>query len=258
MAETNISTAITDAVFNLYNKSGTPIRKKHTLELTMEYDKKKNDIKISGVHRYRLHNNSLDGTPKPLEIYTDLGRQGDPKSGGFNKAIIDGRTIEDDELEGLQTHVRELDKVKACFCCDLEEQPCGYNTVEFHTYGYYRLKDRLIWTVQDFSENFTITVNNSTGFPSHIWFKINHINEDKIHRSIKYPKEKPIRIIDFKSVVLPYQGFEMTWDFTSYVKANDKEKLRAVFPDCFICGKLDVNKLLLKISINPDFEDNCG
>lgn len=68
----------------------------------------------------------------------------------------------------------------------------GYqdNQFEFHSVVYYRLIDRLIWTVQELSDGFNIQIINKTGIRDPFEVKINH------HRERDIPDKPPIKVGD--------------------------------------------------------------
>ena len=206
------------------------VRHDHTLKLVLEKDDSLDEptILVRGIHKYKLFNYSfVCSLPVHFEIYTDIGRQcGDAKSGGFERIIVDHVPLSDYKLrEYLVTkHHKQYFELKTVIQKRKEMQ------FEYHTYGLFQMKDRLIWTIQELSENFHIEVTNKTGYSigefdtnknennNEIIFKINHhhenlISQDKIICS-KDDKGNDIYNISFDSEILPYQGFEMSWDFS--------------------------------------------
>jgi hypothetical protein len=93
-------------------------------------------------------------------------------------------------------------------------QPGDKNAFEFRSVDYYRLADRLIWTVQDLSENFFVRIRNQTGRNNVLKVKINHHCEQDILDQMKRIEESNEIIFEFNTEILPYQGFEIMWDFS--------------------------------------------
>lgn len=218
------------------------IRRNHTLKLILEKNESvcldEPTILIRGLHEYKLFNNSfVNSLPVYFEIYTDIGRQcGDAKSGGFERVIVDHIPLSDYKLrESLVTkHHKQYIEIKT------EIQKRKEMQFEYHTYGIFRMKDRLIWTVQELSENFDIEVTNKTGFSigqfnangknNEIIFKINHHNENLISQNkiicSKDDEGNDIYNISFDSEILPYQGFEMSWDFSFSDSSEISEEIQ--------------------------------
>lgn len=212
------------------------VRYNHTLLLVLKDAtentvKGRRAIKVEGVHKYELKNVSwFKPIDEHMEIYTDIGRQENSRKGGFEKIYIDGKELPSSEVrssKGEKGH-------KKYFEYPLKIQRNGKRTFEYHTSGIFFSNDRLIWTVQDLSQNFEITVVNKTSstvktfdtpekdISNEIIFKINHDQENEIkiipeHRIISEKVCEDVYTINFGFEVLPYQGFEMSWDFKKNV-----------------------------------------
>lgn len=209
------------------------VRRDHTLKLILEKVESKDCfdkpmIRVRGVHKYKLFNNSfVRSLLVHIEIYTEIGRQcGESKSGGFERILVDNIPLSDYELREslVKKRHRQYLELKTAIKKRKEIQ------FEYHTYGNFSLKDQLIWTVQDLSENFHIEITNKTGYSirqfdtnedknnNEIIFKINHHHENLISQDkIIYSKDddgNDIYNISFDSEILPYQGFEMSWNFS--------------------------------------------
>jgi hypothetical protein len=207
------------------------VRYNHTLELTLTNASinGKNMVKVEGVHKYDLKNVSLfRAFDEYMEIYTDIGRQGDSQIGGFVKITVDGKTLESSELRAAISYKNH----KQYFEYPIKIKRNEKKSFEYHTLGLFSCKDRLIWTVQDLSEDFEIIIINRTNnivesfdvpdkdIKNEIVFKINHDQEfninkniNQIHKEYVSNKWEDVYIIKFGYEVLPYQGFEMSWDF---------------------------------------------
>ena len=92
--------------------------------------------------------------------------------------------------------------------------------LKFRIHGTYSMNDRLVWCIQDISENFGITINIDplSGLKSEDFrFTINHPQEEQIICSLdgkimtcgtlKFPSTHLL----ISHVVLPYQSFEISW-----------------------------------------------
>jgi len=98
--------------------------------------------------------------------------------------------------------------------------PIGENvSFDYYPYGIFRLRDRLIWTFQVMSNGLRLTVKSDTddknGFSKYI---INHHNREKIKAGIADSQQQNLEVLDFGDHILPYQGFEISWDFNLSTK----------------------------------------
>jgi len=190
-------------------------RTKHELKLTFKIEKIEghkgnNCIKVEGVHEYTIANESEKEIPYRSEIYTDIGPyllyDTDGKRGGFKSVQVNG---EDKTPE-------RISKSKELFL-DVSPIPSKGNLhFKYHTYAYYRLVDRLIWTVQESSDPFTVEIINATGFhKNELLFWYNHDDRQMMDsRGLKrLGANNEYYVIEFSSPVQPYQGFEIFWNF---------------------------------------------
>jgi len=191
------------------------IRSEQTIDLCFESVKHNTEdmIKITAVHKYIVHNSFPDkALSVPVKIYSGLGR-GKSAEGGFEYVKIN-----DTEFSGdlLRVHIatNEEQTIKH-FIYNLSIPIGGSASFEYHSYGIYRLEDRLIWTFQRMSDNIRLSVKNDTNFKDKLFkYKINHhdceaIENGRINRSSQQNRDT----INFDDYIFPYQGFEISWDF---------------------------------------------
>lgn len=168
-------------------------------------------VTIHGEHSFRLTNTRRKKTRKHFSIYTDLGAK---DSCGF-EAIQEptGHILKDNELESCL----RLINGKTYFKKTYEIAGNASADFKFYTVARFRASDRLIWTVQDISTNFHVQVINRTGVMNPFELKINHHSEEEILSNVRLiPKDGGTQeelAFDFNAEVLPYQGFELMWNF---------------------------------------------
>jgi len=194
------------------------VRYEHKLELELTHDLSTNMIAVTGKHEYVLKNLSIFHKLKhTVSIYTDIGRQSDPKTGGFKYVRIGTAKFDGAELED---HI-VIKHQKKYFIRDIaiDKRKLGKKgnslSFEYQTFGVYCLQDRLIWTVQDLSHDFTVVVKNRTPFNKSLMFKFNHSNEEKVIQNGLSRIGSGEYKFSFGAPILPYQGFEMAWDFSA-------------------------------------------
>jgi|GEM_PF-1493243 len=216
-ADNNLVLSILDAL----SERSQFIRKDHELDLT--FSLKGNEVLLQKVHQYHLYNQtSLERTRK-VSMFTDsISWQHTSNADGF--VWIEepsGTRLEGDSLK--QKLDRESGKV--CFRKEYKFPSKTSIPFKFYSTSLFRKKDRLIWTVQDFSDRFRVRIVNRTGVCDCIMVKINHHNEEVIKNNIFVNKlvdgSEEIRF-DFPTVILPYQGFEVMWDLNAMEPDGEK------------------------------------
>lgn len=220
-----LATAIVNAILNIKTKDillksiitalqdkTRFIRRDHSLEL--EFHLENGEIKVVAKHRFTIVNSSkVFNATKKMRIYTDLSNVNHNK-GGFSDVLEPGGSHLSDE--DLRKHLRN-EHGKVYFVKNYTIAPHSRAEFQFTSFGYYRLIDRLIWTVQDLSTDFKVKIKNHTGLQDCIRIKVNHHFEERIMDSIK-PYWNSIEEMEewefgFNAEILPYQGFEVMWDF---------------------------------------------
>jgi hypothetical protein len=195
------------------------IRHDHNLELRLY--REGDEIKVVGRHEFTLLNNSrFFKATKKMMIYTDVANLNQTRGGFESVEEPDGTRLAGEELENKIVHEK---KEKTYFMKDYTILPNSKARFEFTTIGYYRLADRMIWTVQDLSADFRIRILNFSKVRGCMRIKINHHKEDEIMKEIMKQIDNPrywhdgekIEEIkfEFNSEILPYQGFELLWNF---------------------------------------------
>ena len=240
------------------------VRTNQTLEIKLDMIEICGDtyLKITRRHIYSLVSpNTNEVLGHKINIYTDLGfnlnelseidaesslledlgfdvkcanaeSRAKIRKGGFRSVSIP-HNAEPLKSNLLLDYVK-YDGAKACFEYKREGKDEHDITIDnpltfvYETYGFYRPKDRLVWTVQDLSENFKVTIISDkplTRFNLKVW--VNHHERNNIR--LNEDTVRNVYTLDFTSPVFPYQGFELYWDAHSISskpqsKPNDLKK----------------------------------
>jgi hypothetical protein len=189
----------------------SPFLRKHQKVIIYLREDENGNIKVFAEHSFTLKNTLGRTQTKSFNMYTDLG--GWNMDGGFISVQENGKTT----LEGASLKLH-LDKVnnKEYFRKEYKMAAEAEMSFRFTTFGYFRKRDRLIWTVQDISEGFDIEVRNETSMKDEITFKINHHEEREARNSISRmlgQNECEVVRLTIPSAIFPYQGFELSWNF---------------------------------------------
>jgi hypothetical protein len=199
----------------------TVVRTKHTLELTLSAESNACEtfVKVTGVHSYELTNYATsEGGKLPIDIYTDLGPDlglTGLERGGFESISVNNIPLSRDKITEINRNV--INNAKVCYEDDVDITAERSMLFKYVTFAYYRPKDRLIWTVQDISDDFVVTIVNNTDLASDFpcfkyWY--NHHKRKNIHPiRNRHNLPRNVEQIRFPDFVLPYQGLEISWDF---------------------------------------------
>ena len=182
----------------------------HEVELLFNLDN--GMVRLDKRHCYCLRNPSRYVRAHRVSLFDDSPATPSVLNGGFQVVVEpNGTTIEGEALKRYVT----IDSGKYVFAKTYDLQPGDSNYFEFRSYAYYRLADRLIWTVQDLADNFRVRIINRTGQPHAFNVKVNHHREAAIKEQIKDLAVNNELLIDFNAEVLPYQGFEIMWNLAN-------------------------------------------
>lgn len=186
------------------------MRTNHEAELTFTLQDGR--VKLEKRHLYHLRNTRHYTRPRRISMFTDTSPASDMHRSGFVLVLEpDGTKLEG---ESLARYVSS-ESGKHMFRKTYDLQPGDKNAFEFRSVDYYRLADRVIWTVQDLSENLRVRIKNQTGRKNVFKVKINHHCEKDILDQMKLIEESNEIIFEFNAEILPYQGFEIMWDFST-------------------------------------------
>jgi hypothetical protein len=162
-------------------------------------------------HRYHLRNPRRYVRSRNILMYSDESPSQSNASVGYVLVLgPDGTKL---EAEALKKYVN-WESGKHVFRKTYSLQPGDNNAFEFRTVGYYRLADRLIWTVTDLSENLEVRIRNNTG-QDKFTVKVNHHREEDIKKQMKDLSTPDEIVFVFNTEILPYQGFEIMWDLSN-------------------------------------------
>lgn len=186
------------------------MRTNQEAELTFAYQDGR--VRLEKRHLYHLRNTRHYTRPHRISMFTDTSPASDMHRSGFVLVIEpDGTKLEGESL----TRYVSFESGKHVFRKTYDLQPGDKNAFEFRSVDYYRLSDRLIWTVQDLSENFRVRIKNQTGQKNVFKVKINHHCEQDVLDQMKMIEDSNEIIFEFNTEILPYQGFEVMWDFSA-------------------------------------------
>lgn len=184
------------------------IRVNHKAEITLRTANRQ--IVVTRKHSYALSNPSRYTQTREITLITDGPDTTPDKDSGFIHVIGPDGAIEG---ELLKEHVRFVDG-KHRFSRVFSIRPGADNRFEFVSRETYRLVDRLIWTVQDLCDDLEVRVVNETSKTGSMTVKINHHRERDIRANMRTLRDGNEVLIRFDAEVLPYQGFEVMWDFS--------------------------------------------
>jgi hypothetical protein len=202
-----------ESIFDWLYKHSSVIRTKQTLLLKFEncdYEGEKS-IRVIGIHKYSVSNPDDTKTIKlPVNAVAELGQRKE-NSGGFLFAMIGDRAISSTIIDSFVSY--DAIKTKAHFHYVTNIQASETVDFEFHTFGIYRLCDRLTWIFQDFGDDFHIKVENNVNEKVAIYFKMNHHEREYIESKCIENTGSNEYNIEFRHPIAPYEGFSMHWDF---------------------------------------------
>lgn len=195
---------IGDAVEALRGAS-TLTRANQQLEITLK--RTGDEVHVVAQHRFDLLASAKYPRRLRFRLYTDAARWG--SGGGFYSIVEPDNSV----LAGSQLapYVSE-DEGKIEFSKMYTFHPGKPSHFEIETYGHFRRHDRLIWTVEHISSDFSVRVIDCRG-EGKASVKINHHRRSEISDD---SRERPTRegsVMDFAFLgeVLPFQGFELQW-----------------------------------------------
>ena len=137
----------------------------------------------------------------------------------------DNRKVEK-ELENLKTLLR-MSKNKLVYESKFMVSPGQIAGFEFGIHRQYELQDRLVWSLQEFSDDLEIQININENLPSKsFFFALNHPLADAImshgdnctyvdNQNCSLRRNKATIRID--EIILPYQSFEISWEIRDKV-----------------------------------------
>jgi hypothetical protein len=187
------------------------IRRNHIL--TLEFQFHEGLVRLTKTHEFVLFNPGASLT-KELSMYTDTVSWRHETRGRFTRIQEPGGN----QLIGDALVPPLIDRAKngKIYFRKTYHFPANEGAAfVFISEEYYRPTDRLIWTVEDFADDFKIYIHNRTGINDSFTIKINHHRESEIMsrkmEHIHQPNHEEIQF-GFGTQILPYQGFELMWD----------------------------------------------
>ena len=198
------------------------IRKNHSLTLNFVQEGEK--VHLTKEHKFILKNPSSRTIRKELRMYTETlawrhlrGGKLIEVNGGFTLISENNNRIEKSQLayhpDKTNPIIQHTPNGMAIFSKEYTFTSGAEIEFEFHSHEYYRLTDRLVWTVEHLSDDFSVTLNNHTKMLESFQVKINHHRGSEIHISkVIDAVSNEKSFFRFGTYVLPYQGFEVLWD----------------------------------------------
>lgn len=197
-------------------RGSSPLTRSHqSLDITL--NAAGDAVHISAEHRFSLYGASLRRKRLVFQLYTDIARWG--SAGGFSSVVEpDGTVLRGDSLK---PHLKDASG-KVRFEKPYVFHPKTPTAFIVETFGVFRYSDRLIWTVEHISNDFTVRINDCTGLDGIVDVKINHHREAEILANMSRRPSRQGTIIEFAYLgeILPYQGFELQWLLSANVLAS--------------------------------------
>ena len=187
------------------------LRKHH--QLTLRFTLEDNLVRSTRCHEYTLYNPGLLPRRHLVSMYTDATSWDHDNRGGFT--LVSEPSGHQLQGEELQRHTSREDG-RVYFRKEYVFQHGESRPFVFYSTECYRKQDRLIWSIEQLSEDLKVTIENNTGVKDALRIRIRHhkaaeIDREKIiHRNGTESREE--FMFSFGSEVLPYQGFEILWD----------------------------------------------
>ena len=183
-------------------------------ELELIFTQNDGEITIEKTHKFCLENRSLFSHYRTISMFSDCLTCNSRSQDGFIRIVEpDHNRLENDALESFIK--RRNGKEYFTKKYRLPKGKC--HSFEFKSRNRMRTRDRLIWTVQDFSESFKVKIINSTKIHERFIVKINHHREQDDSASLDVTStvdKSEVIAFEISSFILPYQGFEIMWDFS--------------------------------------------
>lgn len=160
-------------------------------------------IYVSAIHEFDLETDSAYIRRLPVRIYTDVGMDG-----GFVSIIVDGAPLVGADLEKCLESREGKEQFEKMYCF----RPKRALRFQIRTFGKFRREDRLIWTVEQVSRDFEVSIVDARGSDGKCEVKINHHRRGEIDKGQWLESDDARKLkFNFLGEVLPYQGFELCW-----------------------------------------------
>lgn len=199
---------IGDAVEALRGASALT-RANQQLEITLK--RVGDEVHIVAQHRFDLFTSVKYPRRLRFRLYTDAARWG--SGGGFESIVEPDNSV----LAGprLAPFTSE-DEGKVEFNKMYTFHPRKPSHFEIETFAHFRRHDRLIWTVEHISSDFSVRIIDCRG-EGKASVKINHHRHSEISDNSRERSTHEGSVIDFAFLgeVLPFQGFELQWSETA-------------------------------------------
>jgi len=219
------------------------IRYNQSIELTIEKpypcpqgDGVKMFLKMTCVHEYTYKNESLIKKNIDIDIFNDIfipviniQRDNPYQRIDFNcvklKYKINSGNNKTYQNAGGSEYFKRLPDGRPHFHENISLNAGDEVTLTYSINNEFELFSRLVWNIQELSENIKIFVKNKSAYDlSKFILAINHPNRDKMHEDNKNNLSDKCCLkrkasggdwdceIMFDHPFLPYQGFELKWD----------------------------------------------
>ena len=184
------------------------VRSNQTIEITLRA--KDSTISAKAEHRFEVLSSFNRRRSITLRLYTDVARWG--SDGGFSCVVEpDGTALRDEDLGHFVREVSGRPQFEKTY----NFRPGVPEGLVVETFAAFRLRDRLIWTIEQISRDLRVRVNDYTGLEGQVDVKINHHRSREISEGIRRRTSRDGQVSEFAFIgaVLPYQGFELQWEY---------------------------------------------
>lgn len=184
-------------------------RANQTLEITLK--RVDSEVHVVTRHRFDLFGSAKYPRRLPFSLYTDAARWG--SGGGFYSIVEpDDTVLAGSELAKYVTNEEGKVEFRKMYMF----RPGRPSHFEVETFGHFRRWDRLIWTVEHISSDFSVRILDRRE-EGGVSVKINHHRRSEISDDMKERRTKEGHVIElvFLGEVLPFQGFELQWSADS-------------------------------------------
>jgi hypothetical protein len=182
-------------------RGASPVtRKRQSLEITLE--RKGEEVLVLARHRFELYGSAPYVRRVSFSLYTDAGRWG--RDGGFSSVREpNGAVLTLEQLDPLVTRSEGKEEFSNIYTV----HPRKPSSFEIETFAVFRRTDRLIWTVEHISSDFSVLVFDRRG-EGRAHVKINHHRHREIASDISRRCAQVGEVIPFTFLgpVLPFRA----------------------------------------------------
>ena len=176
--------------------------------ITIYLDVVGDQVLVVAEHPFALHAAAPFPHKERFHLYTDRVPWG--SDAGFRFVLEPNGNVLKDEALAACVSLSD-DRRKWQFRKEYRFSPREPSKFVIETFGCFRLSDRLIWTVEQISSDFTLRVVDRREPAGWLCVRVNHHRANDVVRSERPTNGWTMRCVEFRGEVLPYQGFELQW-----------------------------------------------